>query len=327
MHPGGEQARAVQGTLNRGGGLVRYVGGEPDELPERCAGTGVASGRAQVTGGGRVVLLGRDGVALCAQVRQAPTGLAQGRAEVGLGGDGRGLPVGGAAVVRLGQAGRARFAGALEHLRQGVDVGRGDQVIGKVGSVDGKGGFVGWPGCVGWRGASEGGDQRADQAVRVSVASARAAVRRAAAVSASCCWRSWAAVLRAEFLFGVGAFGLGVADRLEEAADLADVVAAGGHPGAGGRDELVAGVDRAEAVVGDAGPLGGVGQGGGDPVRLGPAAGDAVWRACRRRRSGPRAGGGPGRGRRAGGRPRRRGRRPRGACPRSGPGPCTPRSS
>ena len=201
MHPGGEQARAVQGTLNRGGGLVRYVGGEPDELPERGAGTGVASGRAQVTGGGRVVLLGRDGVTLRAQARQAPTGLAQGRAEVGLGGDGRGLPVGGAAVVRLGQAARARFAGALEHLRQGVDVGPGDQVIGKVGSVDGKGGIVGCrvrrPEGVGCRGVSEGGAQRADQAVRVSVASAWTAVRRAAAVSASCCWRSWAAILRA----------------------------------------------------------------------------------------------------------------------------------
>ena len=82
--------------------------------------------------------------------------------------------------------------------------------------------------------------------------------------------------LAGQFLFGVGAFGLGVADRVEEAADLADVVAAGGHPGAGGRDELVAGVDRAEAVVGDAGALGGVGQRGGDPVRLGAAAGDAV---------------------------------------------------
>ena len=152
MHPGGQQARAVQGTLNRGGGLVRYVGGEPDELPERGAGTGVASGRAQVAGGGRVVLFGRDGVPLCAQVRQAPTGLAQGRAEIGLGGDGRGLPVGGAAVVRFRQAGRARFAGALEHLRQGVTIGLGDQVIGKIGSVDGKGGRVGCPGCVGCAG-------------------------------------------------------------------------------------------------------------------------------------------------------------------------------
>ena len=73
MHPGGEQARAVQGTLNRGGGLVRQVGGKPDELPERGAQASVARGRAQVTGGGRVVPLGRDGVALCAQARQAPT--------------------------------------------------------------------------------------------------------------------------------------------------------------------------------------------------------------------------------------------------------------
>ena len=269
MHPGGEQAGAVQGTLNRGGGLVRYLGGEPDELPERGAGTGVASGRAQVTGGGRVVLLGRDRVTLCAQVRQAPTGLAQGRREVRLGGDGRGLPVGGAAVVRLGQADRARFAGALEHLRQGVDVGCGDQVIGKLGSVDGKGGFVSWPGCVG--GGRPAGGPGGQGLGRLGLGGGEPGGGGVGVVLLALVGRD----LAGQFLFGVGAFGLGVADRLEEAADLADVVAAGGHPGAGGRDELVAGVDRAEAVVGDAGPLGGVGQGGGDPIRLGAATGDA----------------------------------------------------
>ena len=82
--------------------------------------------------------------------------------------------------------------------------------------------------------------------------------------------------LAGQFLLGVGAFCPGVTDRVEEAADLADVVAAGGYPGPGGGEELVAGVDRAEAVVGDAGALGGVGQGGGEPARFGAAAGDAL---------------------------------------------------
>ena len=110
----------------------------------------------------------------------------------------------------------------------------------------------------------------------MSVASARAAVSRAAAVFGVVLLALVGRDLAGQFLLGVGAFGLHIADRVEEATDLADVVAARGHPGAGGRDELVAGVDRAEAVVGDAGALGGVGQGGGDPVRLGSAAGDAA---------------------------------------------------
>ena len=126
VHPGREQARAVQGALDRGGGVVRDAGGEPDELPERGTGARVTAGWAQVSRRGRVVPLGGDGVALFPEVRQAPAGLGEGGVQAGPGGDRRGLPVGDTAVVDLRQAGRAWLADPVKRRREGGGVVAGD---------------------------------------------------------------------------------------------------------------------------------------------------------------------------------------------------------
>jgi hypothetical protein len=130
VHPGGEQACPVETTLKGGGALVGDVGSEPDELPERGTRAGVASGGAQVTRGGCVVLLGRDGVPLGPQVGQAPAGLAERGVQGRSGGDRGGLAGGRPLVVDLGQAGPAGVANQLERRGQGVGVSVGDDVGG-----------------------------------------------------------------------------------------------------------------------------------------------------------------------------------------------------
>ncbi len=61
-------------------------------------------------------------------------------------------------------------------------------------------------------------------------------------------------LLLAEVPLGVRAPCPGIADRLKQPADLTDIIATGGYPGPSGSKEIVAGVDRSEAIVRDAGP-------------------------------------------------------------------------
>ena len=67
-------------------------------------------------------------------------------------------------------------------------------------------------------------------------------------------------LLAAEILLSVGVPALGVPDGLEQPANFRHVIAACRHPGPGRDLQVVAGIDGAEAVVGDAGPLGSVSQ-------------------------------------------------------------------
>ena len=60
MDPGGQHARPVQRAFYPGGVLVREPVGEPDQLPERRAGTSRAVGGPQVGGGRGVVVLAGD---------------------------------------------------------------------------------------------------------------------------------------------------------------------------------------------------------------------------------------------------------------------------
>jgi hypothetical protein len=56
-------------------------------------------------------------------------------------------------------------------------------------------------------------------------------------------------LLIAEVLLTKATFALSVPDRLQQPADLAHVVAAGSDPRPGREQQVVAGIDRAEAVV------------------------------------------------------------------------------
>ncbi len=87
--------------------------------------------------------------------------------------------------------------------------------------------------------------------------------------------------LLAEVLLGVHAPGPGIADRLKQPADLTDVVATNGYPGPSGSQEIVADVDRSEAVVCDSGPRGGVGQFGDEPRLCRPGGQGAVAELAR----------------------------------------------
>ena len=282
VDPGGEQARPVQGALDRGGLGVADPVGEPDELPERGARALVPAGRAQVTGGRRVVLLGGDGVAFGAQVRQPLADLPQLRFQVRAGGDGaacRSAMRPSYTSVRLAAPGSPMrsSASASASASSGPDARAGPAA----GPAGGPGGQFGRGRLAGLRQAG-----RRGRAGLFLALARRSAYRRDPA--------------------RVGRVWPGVPDRLQQPADLADVVAAGGDPGPGRQQQVVAGIDRAEAVVGDAGPLGGVGQVGGDTAsaRRGPRR--RGGRACAPRSRPRRARGGPGRAGCAGPRPRAR---------------------
>jgi len=225
VQPGRQEAGAVEGAFDRGGLAVVDGVGEADQLPQRRAGAALAAGGAQVAGRGRVVLLGGDRVSFGAESGEALADVAELGVEVGAFGDRGGLAFGGELAEELAEAGLAGLSCPLECRGERFDGIREGDPAGRPGG----------------------------QFVRDRLERLRQVLGR---LRGGLFLFAFGGLLGPQVLLGEVSSGLRVADCLEEAADLADVIAAGRDPGSRGVQQLVARVDGAEAVVGDASALG-----------------------------------------------------------------------
>ena len=218
MDPGGQHARPVQRALDPGGGLLGEPVGEPDQLPERRAGTSRAVGGPQVGGGRGVVVLAGDLVPFPGPRLLLGGELGFGAGELLPAADQRVGPRLGERGERLGERGRVRLAGPAQGAGQRIQAGlvqdRRRLVTGPPGGPAAQ-----LPGHL-----RAGGGQ---SLLRVPAG----------------------LVAGVEGLPGLAEFGLGELAGLlgllhggEPSADLGDVVAPGGDPGLGRHGQVGAGV-------------------------------------------------------------------------------------